>query len=264
MLGFPDPPAQVFAVGKDECAAVWWTAPADETITGWEVHRFRRDKMKLDSEVWHDKGFIPFPLMLKNQVTICDLCNDYEYHFKVKSVNAKGVGVESIGSNVVMVEKPLPAGWFRFLDRATKKHYYANIKLNMSSWVRPELDLWFLDEAIQLNFETRELDHLKLLYKEEIAHFGCVSIDQFMDVLQEIGERCSKQWITRLFRGYSGAATLKTWKHFMEVVDHIKKNRMGGVGVLIVKNPMEKLMTCLQRKRIGTILRTKKEKMGDW
>jgi hypothetical protein len=65
------------------------------------------------------------------------------------------------------------------------------VRLNLSSWARPELDPWFLDEALQLNFHKRELEALKALYKEELAHFGCVSVEQFIDVLRECGKYSS-------------------------------------------------------------------------
>lgn len=112
LLGFADPPTQVFALGKDECAAVWWVvAVEDESITGWEVHRYRKDKSKPNEDVWHYKGFIAYQVLVKNQTVIDKLSNDYEYRFTVKSVNSKGVGLESNPSNAVMVEKPLPVGW---------------------------------------------------------------------------------------------------------------------------------------------------------
>jgi len=114
ILGFIDPPQQVFALGKDECAAVWWTESEIETpdpITGWEIHRYRRDKTKPNKDIWHHKGHVEFPPMVKNQAIINELSNDYEYRFTVKAVNTKGVGVESEPSNPVMVEKPLPTGW---------------------------------------------------------------------------------------------------------------------------------------------------------
>jgi hypothetical protein len=110
-LGFADPPAQVFALGKDECAAVWWSVIEDESITGWEVHRYRKDKTKPLLDIWHYKGVTAFPQMIKNQTVVNNLANDYEYRFTVKSVNSKGSGVESMPSNPVMVEKPLPMGW---------------------------------------------------------------------------------------------------------------------------------------------------------
>ncbi len=113
-LGFADPPPRVFALGKDECAAVWWPEPETEPvdiISGWEVHRYRKDKTKPGKDIWHHKGFVEFPPMLKAQAIVNDLTNDYEYRFSVKAVNAKGVGIESEPSNAVMVEKPLPTGW---------------------------------------------------------------------------------------------------------------------------------------------------------
>ncbi len=152
---------------------------------------------------------------------------------------------------------------YRFLDKRSKRHYYANLRLNASSWTRPELDPWFLDEALLMNFEAREITTLKGLYKEDIAHFKCISVDQFMDVLREIGEHCSKSWVTQLFRGYAGSdKQLQSWKHFMEVINHIKRYRMGAFA--IVQNPLEKLMSCLRRQRVGVLLQPKAEKMGDW
>ena len=137
------------------------------------------------------------------------------------------------------------------------------MRLNTSSWTRPELDPWFLDEAIVLNFQPREIEALKVLYKEEMAHFSCVSIDQFMDVLREVGEHCSKGWIAQLFRGYAGSEKLlRSWTHFMEVLNHIKKYRMSGI--VVVKNPLEQLVMFFRRKRIGALLQPKAEKMGDW
>lgn len=73
--------------------------------------------------------------MVKNQVIVNHLTNDYEYRFTVKSGNAKGMSLESTHSNpgmymligvvrcvyrlislctmrTVMVEAPLPPGWY--------------------------------------------------------------------------------------------------------------------------------------------------------
>lgn len=110
-LGFPDPPAQVFALGKEECAAVWWSAANDETVIGWEVHRFRKDRSRPGADHWQHKGFVTFTDLLKNQVVINELCNEFEYRFTVKALNTKGTSMESEPSNPVMVEKPLPTGW---------------------------------------------------------------------------------------------------------------------------------------------------------
>ena len=153
---------------------------------------------------------------------------------------------------------------YRFFDKASKRHYYASVKQNASSWMRPELDPWFLDETVRLNFETREIEALKALFKEEIAHFKCVTVDQFLDICREIGEHCSKGWITQLFRGYANSeVSLKTWRHFMEVVNHIKRYRTSG-SIVVVQNPLQKLMTCLRQKHMSSLLRPKSEKMGDW
>lgn len=111
LLGFADCPSQVFALGKDECAAVWWPEVDDETISAWEVHRYRKDRSRPNEDIWQYKGFISFPDMIKTQTIINQLSNDYEYRFTVKSVNSKGAGTESSPSNPVMVEKPLPTGW---------------------------------------------------------------------------------------------------------------------------------------------------------
>jgi hypothetical protein len=113
ILGFPDPPEQVFALAKDESAAVWWTATGDDTIASWQVQRFRRDRSRPTEDVWHAKGTSTYELTgsSKNQVLVFDLSNDWEYRFEVAAINAKGSGVMSDPSNGVMVEKPLPAGW---------------------------------------------------------------------------------------------------------------------------------------------------------
>ena len=164
---------------------------------------------------------------------------------------------------MIILSTTVSAVRYRFLDAATKRHYYANIRLNASSWTRPELDPWFLDEAIVLNFQARELEALKTLYKEEMAHFACVSLEQFMDVLREIGERCSTSWITQLFRGYAGNdKSLKSWKHFMEVMNHIKKYRTRSITA--VRNPLERIVLFFRRKRVGALLQPKAEKMGEW
>jgi len=80
-------------------------------------------------------------------------------------------------------------------------------------------------------------------------------------VLREIGEHCSKGWIAQLFRGYSGVEhSIKTWTHFMEVINHIKQYRTKSGSW----NPFECLVTCVQRKKVGALLEPKAAKMGDW
>jgi len=114
-------------------------------------------------------------------------------------------------------------------------------------------------------------------------HYSEITVEQFMDVLREIGEHCSKSWVTRLIKGYTGRypllsalcvlyvsfisvtggkGSLTEWKHFMEVVHHIKKSRMEGDKLLT--NPWEKLVLFFSRSRIKVLLRPKREKLGDW
>lgn len=59
-----------------------------------------------------------------------------------------------------------------------------------------------------------------------------------------------------------GKSSLTEWKHFMEVVHHIKKSRMEGDKLLT--NPWEKLVLFFSRSRIKVLLRPKREKLGDW
>ena len=63
-----------------------------------------------------------------------------------------------------MVEAVLPPGWFRFWDDQVLRFFYSNIKTQQSSWTRPELDKWFLDESVVLVFNKEEIEHLKELY----------------------------------------------------------------------------------------------------
>ena len=114
-------------------------------------------------------------------------------------------------------------------------------------------------------------------------HFSEITVEQFMDVLREIGEHCSKSWVTRLIKGYTGRypllpalyvlyvsfirvtggkSSLTEWKHFMEVVHHIKRSRIEGDKLLT--NPWEKLVLFFSRSRIKVLLRPKREKLGDW
>jgi hypothetical protein len=38
-----------------------------------------------------------------------------------------------------------------------------------STWTRPELDPWFLDDSILLTFEPREMTALKTLFVEDMV-----------------------------------------------------------------------------------------------
>ena len=103
-----------------------------------------------------------------------------------------------------MIEKDLPSGWFRFYDDNLGKQYYANIKTGQSSWQRPDLDPFFLDETVVLTFNKDEIRHLRHLFVEEYEHFRAVYRTRFADVLREVGERMSAFRVFKLFKGYSG------------------------------------------------------------
>ena len=76
------------------------------------------------------------------------------------------MSVESHLSNPVFIDSELPSGWFRFFDTKKQKFYYANLKTKKSSWTRPELDKYFLDESILFNFNDAEIEHCKDLFIE--------------------------------------------------------------------------------------------------
>eukprot|EP01038_Epipyxis_sp_PR26KG_P007792 gene7792-10586_t len=265
-FGFPKPPTQAFAVGKEEAAAVWWGYGKDaiDLLLGWRIERFRKDKSRNGVEGnWQYKGYSDYMGLKQTQAIVEGLTNEWEYRFSVRAINEKGLSAESIVSNGVMIEKPLPAGWFRFYHPEKKLHYYANLKINRSYWSRPELDPFFLDEQILINFEWREIKHLKKLYLEEIDHFGCVSVKQFMDILREVGEKCSQRWIIQLFRGYAhNEEKLDSWVNFMEIFAHIKRTRKKA------GNPAFQFISWLSilfgRARVKLILNPFRNKLGDW
>ena len=278
--------------GKDESAAVWWTAPppqvqkespeaktkpkqiksiwhqSDEEepvsleLTGWEVLRYRKDKSKPNGE-WLYKGSNTYPVLAKPQILILNLTNDYEYRFEVKALNAKGKSVESLPSNPVMVEAVLPEGWNRFLDKTSQRYYYFNIKMGKSRWSRPEEDPLFLEESILFNFEEREIVHLKALFDEDMHHYKELGVNQFVDVLLEVGEKCSKQWIAKLIKIYTKNGTkVNSWKTFMEIMTHIKRNRIKASAML--SKPMQIATSLYNRAKLFNILDSKRKKMGDW
>ena len=165
----------------------------------------------------------------KLQTILMDLPDDYEYRFTVAAVCGNGTGRESPPSNAVMVERTLPVGWNRFFDDTKKRYYYANLRCNLSAWIRPDNDPYFLEETILLLFNNAEITYLKSLYDEEIAHFKMVLVDRFLDILSEVGERISKFRVIKFFKGYAGDDfKLTDWKIFMDIFAHIKRRKMSG------------------------------------
>jgi len=164
----PAPVCGVAALGKDGCAAVWWdydrsAIGMEAWVSTWEIKRYRLDK---DRE-WRYKGTTVLNehhLVHQNRATIKELENDAQYRFSVVGVNVRGQGFNSAQSAPVMVEAVLPPGWFRFWDERVERFFYSNIKTQQSSWQRPELDRWYLDESVVLVFDKEEIEHLKELY----------------------------------------------------------------------------------------------------
>ena len=79
-------------------------------------------RYRKDGGTFHYKGFTVIDaLHSRNQCIVQELSNEHEYQFTVKAVNMKGLSSESIMSNPVIVEEPLPNGWFRFYNEERHK-----------------------------------------------------------------------------------------------------------------------------------------------
>ena len=212
-LGYPEAPDAVFALGKANCAAVWWLySKSEHEIVGWEIHRYRKDKDQVMKGKWKYKGFTKVNLNKRKQYVVDDLTEGFQYRFTVKAINSKGSSNESSFSAPVVVETPLASGWFRFFDHNTDRFFYANLKTRQSRWDRPETDPYFLEESILFNFEVRELDHLRELFDEDINHFRHISMHQFHDILREVGERMSQGRIRKLFKTFAADGKVRILK----------------------------------------------------
>jgi Ca2+-binding EF-hand superfamily protein len=266
LFGFPEEPSGCFALGKEGLsAAVWWTYTSIVTslddIIGWEVLRYRKDFNHSPNQppVWQYKGSHHFPVLEKFQVIIPDLGDGYDYRFSVKAINQKGKSLESSFSNTILIETALPSGWFRFYDLQHHKPYYASIKSNRSSWKRPDLDPFFIDDAIFSNFENREFKQLKDLYVEDITHFSMINVEQFLDICSEIGEKYSKSYIQKLFFTFANDSKITEWKHFLEIVNHLKLLHLN-------KQPVTSCTFCtvlLNRSKVKRILPPDRNKLGE-
>ena len=228
----------------------------DETIIGWEIHRYRKDR-----GVWYLKGSRPFGKLDKYAVTVDHLTDGCEYRFTVKARNRIGLSPESEQSNPVMVEQPLPAGWFRFYAQDKDKFYYANIKTRQSRWERPDRDPFFLEEWITIQFNDAELRHLKELYLEEMQHFDKVTVTRFIALMKECGEQLQRRPVTKLFRGITGDdESITTWANYMAVIAHLKKKKMQPA---IPAAPV-KMVYFLSRQAVASVLGDEQAKMGNW
>lgn len=225
----PDPPPQVFALGKDGCAAVWWhydrgSIPEAAWITEWEVKRYRMDK---DGE-WRFKGatIINEPHLIdKNRCTVELLENNCQYSFSVTATNRRGRGFESTKSDAVMVEAVLPPGWFRFWHQQSERFFYSNIKTRQAMWTRPEADEWYLDESIILLFNVDERAYLRELYEEEMHHFKRITVQGFKRIMLDVGEAMGKARIRNYLIEYCGKEQITSWTDFMYIVGSIKRKK---------------------------------------
>lgn len=247
-FGFPHPAVNVCAIGKPGCAAVWWSYDQDESkIIGWEIHRYRR---YINSKEWGHKGHLRIASVSKKQVLLENLTNGSEYRFGVRAINSEGTSGESVLSNTVVIESSLPTGWFRFFDDRKQKFFYANLKTQQSTWTRPDVDPDFLPEDIILNFTGVELKFLREIYDEDMHMFDKVTIERFVVMLKECGERIHLKEIKIAFKAFANVANtfaahmstkgadvhehvaeekkaeeLRSWQQFMAVMLHFKKQK---------------------------------------
>ena len=280
----PDPPTQVFALGKDGCAAVWWhydrgNIPEAAWITEWEIRRYRMDR---DGE-WRFKGatIINEPHLIdKNRCTVELLENNCQYSFTVTATNRRGRGFESPKSEAVMVEAVLPPGWFRFWHQETQRFFYSNIKTRQAMWTRPEDDEWYLDEGIILLFNAEERAYLRELYEEEMHHFKRITVQGFRRIMMDAGESMGKSRIRDYLIEYCSKEQITSWTDFMYIVGSIKRkkqHRDRGSNCNLMMNytvmlPCYIWTECLSVEwtrcslmyLLGGDAHHEKQKIGDW
>jgi hypothetical protein len=200
----PEPPSVIHCVAlSKESAAVWFPYPMDQwqgvdLVTGWVIHRYRKDA---NSNVWRKKGSIT---ILEHQVdlrqyVVPNLQEGCVYRFTVSTKNVRGLSFESDPSNEVVVERPLPSGWFRFYHEQSSRSYYSNIKTNQASWARPDDDPQFVDESVLLQFSPKELSHLRELFREDILHFDVLNVRHLTKITRELGFKISVGKVREMF-----------------------------------------------------------------
>ena len=114
-----------------------------------------------------------------------------------------------------------------------------------------------------VNFRIREINALKALYNEEISHFKCVLCERMVDVFTECGETVSMRKIVNLFKEYvKSDMKLFEWKDFMDVINHIKCDRLNPS--LPISNLAGDINNFVQGQVIATIMGPKVVKYGNW
>jgi Ca2+-binding EF-hand superfamily protein len=253
----PNLPTDILHLERDLVVNELRPVSLSETIIGWEVHRYRQDANK-----WLYKGYKTYEKMDHYAVTVENLTETCTYRFTVKARNRIGLSPESDPSNPCRLEAPLPAGWFRFYNDAQNKFYYANIKTRQSRWKRPDLDPYFLEEWVCLQFDASELAHLQELYNEEMMHFDKVSVKRFVAIMRECGEALKRRATTNLFRGLvQNDEELYKWSEFMTIVSHIKKKKQSPVMASVV--PIGAVYF-LSRAAVSSLMGDGGKKLGKW
>ena len=229
----PQPPLIVNALGKDGCASVWWQCadnfdqvPPEAGLTAWEVTRYR-----LDGDDWVNKGvtIVSEPHEIEQcRCEVLGVPNGGMYRFTVTGRNLRGRGFESCKSDAVLVDADLPPGWFRFWDETTGKLYYSNVKTRQSSWVRPDLDPFYLHEEIVLTFSEEERKNLREMFTECVGLQGRITAHAFKSLLLEMGEVMGIQRIGDYFFEFANAGreSIRRWDHFMLIMATIKRRRV--------------------------------------
>lgn len=213
-------------IGKEESAIVWFDFPDDRWVTGWEIRRYRLDRS--GQWLWKGTTTVEAPACKKKKYLISDLQNDTQYKFSVVTRNMRGNSSESCLSGAVMVEEPLPSGWFRFYESSRQLFYYSNISTGQTSRNRPERSAFFLDESIVLLFTSSELEFLQKVYQFEMSNKGKISYFAMRAFLLEMGEVVFSKMIIGLANEFSlnsNKRHIYNYQQFMFIIAAIKHKK---------------------------------------
>jgi hypothetical protein len=275
--GLPVAPKSCHAVGKDGSATVWWTLrtlnPEEQSkmdqapILKWEILRYRMDKDKVLTGEWKCKGgtVLNVEEVPKLTYTVDGLSNGHQYRFAVRGINSRGEGSASPMSNAVAVDAPLPTGWMRFHDSKTDRMFFANLKTQETCWRRPELDPFFLEEQVLVMFSRREIDHLKELFIEDIAHTKLINEARLVDIGREIGEAIlpqkARDYLDEFGTNEDLNPKITKWVEFMNLMYTIKYVKKTPRIPLPQKSLWQMLVKNVFRRKVGT---KQDVRMGHW
>ena len=257
----PEPPSQVWAVGLEDSAIVWFdlSGALKFEVSQWEICRYRFQNGK-----WTWKGSSTSSGVLLSRHTISNLQTNSRYRFTVIGVNGTGKGLESKMSSEILVEPRLPNGWFRLKDPVSGKYFYMCPGDGKSSWSRPDDNPFFVDYSISMNFTDNEMKSLVDIYLYEIRNFERISKERLIDVMEEIGRSCPDiRFLERLFKEVLSCCpeeqlavadkkppteqveSLRTFKGFMLTMQFLK------IRALKLKNNASYLLSEMALMRMG-------------